>query len=76
MSTTEILQQIRTLTPEQRREVIDKIQEEFGDLEPVITLAQSKELDWRLAEHGSRPDEVTGWSQIKAETEAKYARKS
>jgi hypothetical protein len=76
MSTAEILQQIRTLSPEQRREVIGRIQEEFGGFEPELTPVQAAELDWRLEEHAARPDDVVHWSRIKAETEAKYSRKS
>ena len=75
MSTAEILHQIRTLSPEERREVIDQIQEEFGGAEPGLTSAQGAELDWRLEEHQSRPGEVISWTQIKIEAEAKYSRK-
>ena len=75
MSTAEILQQIRTLSPEQRREVIGRIQEEFGGLEAELTPVQTAELDWRLEEHAARPDDVVPWTQIKTETEAKYSRR-
>ena len=75
MSTAEILHQIRTLSPEERREVIDRIQEEFGGAETGLTAVQAAELDWRLEEHQSRPDEVISWTQIKIEAEAKYSRK-
>ena len=51
-------EQIRTLSPEQRRGVIGRIQEEFGGLEAELTLVQAAELDWRLEEHAARPYDV------------------
>ncbi len=76
MSTAEILQRIRTLAPAQQREVISRIQEEFGAVEPDLTPAQAAELDWRLEEQAARPDDIIPWSRIKAETEEKHSRRS
>jgi len=74
VSTAEILQQIRSLSSEQRQEVLTQIQEEFG-AEIEITSAQARELDWRLEEHARHPNDVVPWNEIKAATEAKYGRK-
>lgn len=74
MSTVEILNQIRSLPAAQRREVIGRIQEEFGMVEPELTPVQAAELDWRLEEHSSRPDDVIPWGRIKAEAEQRHKR--
>ena len=71
MSTAEILQQIRALSLEQRREVLGRIRDEF---EAELTPTQAAELDWRLEEHAQKPGEVVPWAEIKAATETKYRR--
>jgi putative addiction module component (TIGR02574 family) len=34
---------------------------------PMLTDAQRQELERRLADHGTNPDDVVPWEQIKAE---------
>ncbi len=41
---------------------------------PLLTEAQRQELDRRLAEHASNPDDVVPWEQVKAEALARFQR--
>ncbi len=41
---------------------------------PLLTEAQRQDLDRRLAEHASNPDDVVPWEQVKAEALARFAR--
>lgn len=75
MSAVEIIDQLRALSPAERREAVGKIWEEFADQDLELTAAQGAELDRRLAEHQANPDDVVPWNSIKAETEAKFGRK-
>ena len=50
MSATEILDQIRRLPEEERREVAGQILEEFGDLDDGLSAEQIAELERRAAE--------------------------
>lgn len=76
MSTVEIIDQLRALPPAKRREVVEKIWDEFADRDLELTSKQAAELDRRLAEHQTHPNDVVRWSEIKVATETKYGRTS
>jgi putative addiction module component (TIGR02574 family) len=76
MSAVEIIDQLRALPPAERREVVEKIWDEFADRDLELTPAQAAELDRRVADHQANPDDVVPWSEIKAATEAKYGRRA
>ena len=76
MSAVEILDQLRALPAAERREVVERIWDEFADTELGLTPAQAAELDRRLEEHEAHSAEVMPWSEIKAATEAKFGRES
>ena len=76
MSAVEILDQLRSMPPAERRAVVGKIWEEFADSDLELTPKQATELDRRLSDHQARPDEVVSWDDMKASTEARYRRKS
>ena len=76
MSSVEILDQLRSMPPAERREVVEKIWEEFADRDLELTPKQAAELDRRLADHQARPAEIVSWEEMKAATEAKYRPKS
>jgi putative addiction module component (TIGR02574 family) len=75
MSAVEILDQLRSMPPAERREVVEKIWDEFADRDLELTPKQAAELDRRLADHQARPNEVVSWDEVKAASEAKYRRK-
>jgi putative addiction module component (TIGR02574 family) len=76
MSATEILDQLRALSPAERRGIVGKIWDEFADDAMELTQDQGEELDRRLAEHLARPQEVVSWKEIKEATEAKHGWKA
>jgi putative addiction module component (TIGR02574 family) len=76
MSATEILDQLRALSPAERRGIVGKIWDEFADDALELTQDQGEELDRRLAEHLARPHEVVSWMEIKGATEAKHGPKA
>lgn len=75
MSAAEILEQLRSLPLTERREIVEKIWDEFADRDLALTPAQAAELDSRLTDHDANPHDVVAWDEIKAATEAKYRRK-
>jgi putative addiction module component (TIGR02574 family) len=72
MSALEILDQLRSMPAAERRQVVEKIWEEFGDRDLELTAEQANELDRRLAEHQATPGNVVSWEEIKRATDAKY----
>ncbi len=74
MSAAAILDQLRSLKPEERREIVGRIWDEFADRDLVLTSAQTTELDRRLADHRTNPTDVLSWQQMKSKIEAKYER--
>ena len=74
MSAAEIIDQLRSMPPAERREIVEQIWDEFADQDLELTPAQAAELDHRLAEHQANPNEVVAWGDIKAATEAKFGR--
>lgn len=74
VSSVAILDQLRSLPPAERREIVEKIWDEFADRDLALTPAQAVELDRRLADHQANPHDVESWEEMKAATEAKYRR--
>jgi putative addiction module component (TIGR02574 family) len=72
MSALEILDQLRSMPAAERRQVVEKIWEEFGDRDLELTAEQADELDRRLAEHQTAPQNVVPWEEMKRATDAKY----
>lgn len=71
MGSVEILEQLRALPAEERRQVVNAILEEFPDADLALTPDQAAELDRRLADHEVNPDDVVSWDALKAATNAK-----
>src|ERR1035438_6646931 len=53
MSSVEIIDQIRAMPSAERREIIEKIWDEFADRELELTPKQAAEMDHRSEEHTS-----------------------
>lgn len=72
MSALEILDQLRSMPAAERRQVVEKIWEEFADCDLELTAEQASELDRRLADHQATPQNVVPWEEMKRATDAKY----
>jgi putative addiction module component (TIGR02574 family) len=64
MSAAEILEQIRALPPDERREIVERIEEEFAD---ELSSEQVTELERRAAELRNNPKVGISWEQVRAE---------
>jgi putative addiction module component (TIGR02574 family) len=72
MSATEILEQIRRLPENERREVTGQILEEFGDIDDGLSAEQIDELERRAAEARAHPERGIPWETVRAELYARY----
>ncbi len=76
MSATEIIEQMRRLPADEKRQVVEQIWTEFGDElgwgDPDLSPEQAAELDRRLAEFEQNPQRGIPWDLIKAELQEKY----
>ena len=76
MSETEIIEQMRGLPTEKKRDVLERIWTEFGDelgwVDPDLTPEQTAELDRRLIEFEKNPHDGIPWEQVQAEMKAKF----
>jgi hypothetical protein len=67
MSATEILEQIRRLPENERREVAGQILEEFGDVDDGLTSEQIEEAELRGERLTRNPESGIPWEQVRAE---------
>lgn len=67
MSATEILEQIRRLPENERREVTGQILEEFGDFDDSLSPEQIEEFERRADRVCRNPETGIPWEQICAE---------
>ncbi|MCI0538056.1 MAG: addiction module protein [Verrucomicrobiales bacterium] len=76
MSATEIIELIRPLTAQEKRELIGQIWEKFGDelgfVDPDLTAEQAAELDRRLAEFEKNPHDGIPLEQVEAEMRERF----
>jgi putative addiction module component (TIGR02574 family) len=67
MSATEILEQIRRLPENERREVAGQILEEFGDIDDGLSPVQIEEMERRAERLSRNPESGIPWEQVRAE---------
>jgi len=67
MSATEILEQIRRLPENERREVAGQILEEFGEVDDGLTSEQIEEAESRAERLSRNPESGIPWEQVRAE---------
>jgi putative addiction module component (TIGR02574 family) len=67
MSKTEILEQIRRLPEQERREFTEQFFEEFGYFADELSPGQAVELERRAEELRFHPERGIPWEQLKAE---------
>ena len=67
MSATQILEQIRNLPEVERREVVERIQEEYLDFDDELTPEEVAELDRRAEDALKNPGRGTPIEEVSAE---------
>ena len=65
---THLLDQVRQLSVEEQLELVETLWDNIveGNAVPPLTEAQQAELDRRLTDHETNPDDVVPWSDVKA----------
>jgi putative addiction module component (TIGR02574 family) len=76
MSATEILEQIRRLPETQRRRLVERIEDEFGDCDEALTPEQIAELEPRGERLRSNPASGIPWEQVRAELKERIKARS
>jgi len=72
MSSSEILEQIRWLPPEEQYDIAEKVWAGLGDVEAELTPEQAGELDRRLADFEKDPRAGIPLDQVKAEMRQRF----
>ena len=67
MSAAEILEQVRRLPPEERREVAEQILDECGAFDDELSPGQVAELERRAEKLHESPETGIPWEQVRAE---------
>jgi putative addiction module component (TIGR02574 family) len=67
MSATEILEQIRRLSPTEQREVAEQILDECGAFDDELSSSQIAELERRAENLRKNPAAGIPWEQVRAE---------
>ena len=68
----EIVEQIRKLPPDERREVIEQLRDEFAEFDDELSRDEAEFTDRRRREHREKPDDVVTWEQVKATISKKF----
>jgi putative addiction module component (TIGR02574 family) len=63
---SDLLQQINTLSPAEKAELLDAVWESLEADAVSLTEAQRAELDHRIARHERNPSDVVPWEQVKS----------
>src|SRR5262245_48036459 len=75
MSKTDIMSELPKLTPDERREILDKIWElDGGDWldSGELTPADRALIEQRLAEHERNPDAAVPWDEVEARLRQRF----
>jgi putative addiction module component (TIGR02574 family) len=62
----DLLQQINTLSPAEKAELLDAVWESLEVDALSLTDEQRSELDHRIARHEKNPSDVVTWEQVKS----------
>ena len=74
MSAAEILEKIRCLPEEERTQLVERIEIEFGDFDDRLTPEQGAELERRAEEFRKSPGDAIPWEQVRDEGRRRFSR--
>jgi len=72
MTVSEIIERIRNLPENERRELVQQILDEFTEYDDELTPEQIAELDRRAEEALKHPERGIPWEQVQADLNKKY----
>jgi putative addiction module component (TIGR02574 family) len=72
MSATEILEQMRRMPDAERRELVQRIEDEFANFSDELTSEQIAELERRAADARAHPERGIPWETVRAELFERY----
>jgi len=79
MSAAELIEKIRPMPTQEKRALVERIWQEFGDelgrVDPDLTPEQIAELDRRMAEFEKNPNSGIPLKQIEKEIKTRFAKK-
>jgi putative addiction module component (TIGR02574 family) len=75
MSAAEILEELRRMPEAERRELVETIESEFGDLDGELTPEQIAELERRAEELRQHPERGIPWETVRDELLDRLTRK-
>lgn len=73
MTPNEILERIRNMPENERRELVQQILDEFTEYDDELTPEQTAELDRRAEEFSRNPQSGIPWEQVQAEMHERLA---
>lgn len=72
MSAEQILEEIRRLPEGERRELVERIEDEFVDFDDELTPEQISELERRAEEFRKNPQRGIPWEQVREEARKRF----
>jgi putative addiction module component (TIGR02574 family) len=72
MNAADLLEQIRQLPENERREVVQQILDEFTEFDDELTPEQIAELERRADELQKHPERGIPWEQVRADARKKF----
>jgi hypothetical protein len=72
MSAAEILEELRRMPEAERRELVESIELEFGDVEEALTPEQIAELDRRAQQALAHPERCRPLEDVVADLEKRF----
>ena len=72
MNAAELLEQIRQLPEDERREIVQQILDEFTEFDDELTPEQIAELERRADELRKHPERGIPWEQVRADVRKKF----
>ena len=72
MSATEILEEMRRMPEPERRELFERIENEFVEFDDNLTSEQIAELERRAGEARAHPEHGIPWETVRGELFSRY----
>jgi putative addiction module component (TIGR02574 family) len=67
MSKAEILEELRQMPEAERRDLIETIEQEFGEFDDELSAEQIAELECRAEELRKRPETGIPWTEVRSD---------